>query len=466
MADERVLVVGTTPDYVELILTRYPGRAVFLTDRRFRAAAHEAPPPPADEWVDDLSRPPSQLLISLRRHLNHRGIDVAGIACFDCESLRLAADLAQTMRLPYPAPAAIALGRDKYASKRLWHARGLPCPKAELVRDDGEAFRFLRDCGAAGIVLKPLSGSGSEFVFLCRTATEIRTALSIMREGLARHHDVRMYAALDTAYGHLDPREVFVAEQFIAGDEYSCDFLIDRGEVEIIRIARKLLAPRAADGRAGAATIGAAGGPATTATNAGARVAATIPAGTTIAYRLPARLPRGISRVAFRRQIAAAARSLGFDRAIIMLDFIVHDGRAMMIEMSPRPGGDCLPPLILESCGFDMLGAALDFSAGRSLAIPPRSRWERRVGLRLLAVTAGTVAHLDASRLRADPRVHTVHLTRSIGHPVALPPENYDSRILGYAIFAPSAGRGWEKECRDLNGLLDLRITPAGAAAR
>ncbi len=54
MSIKRALVTGTTPDYVDIIRKRYPGRAVFLTDERLRQAAAEERPGPEEEITVDL----------------------------------------------------------------------------------------------------------------------------------------------------------------------------------------------------------------------------------------------------------------------------------------------------------------------------------------------------------------------------------------------------------------------------
>jgi hypothetical protein len=56
--------------------------------------------------------------------------------------------------------------------------------------------------------------------------------------------------------------------------------------------------------------------------------------------------------------------------------------------------------------------------------------------------------------------VRAVHLTREAGHRVVLPPENYDSRILGYAIFAPANWRRVAAESRELGQRLELEMRP------
>ena len=180
--------------------------------------------------------------------------------------------------------------------------------------------------------------------------------------------------------------------------------------------------------------------------------------GTTLAYVVPATLPPPLSADRFRCQLRNAAQALGLKRAVCMLDFIVCDGEAKMIEMTPRPGGDCLPPLLLRSAGFDMLGFAMDFAGGHVPCIPEPSEWKLLVGLRLFANAAGIIASMDAKALKEDRRVTEYHLQCGPGHEVVLPPEDYDSRVLGHVIFEPSSSDDMAAECAQIAELLEVEM--------
>jgi biotin carboxylase len=425
MADRRLVVVGTTPDYIDLLCRRFPGRSVFLTDPRHRTGAVEPAPDSATELLCDLGRS-DEALAALRVHLNKYHITPSGIACFDCESMSLTATIANALSLPYPSGDAIAAARSKFLSKQLWHQAGLPCPGVGLVSSQNDATLFQKKVSRP-IVMKPLTGSGSELVFKCSNASEIATAFTLISTRLAEHHDLRMYATPNNGHGGVDPRRVFAVEEYIEGPEYSCDFIIDADEVEIIRITRKIPAPDS-------------------------------PLGTILGYELPAGLPKGCDLDTFRTQIGRAAQALGISRAIVMLDFIVRDGRAVMIEMTPRPGGDCLPPLILQSSGFDILGAALDFGEGKKISIPDKTQWNKMIGVRLFAQKEGTVASFDTHRLDADPRVRDVYLKRRVGHQVILPPKDYDSRLIGHVIFEPTHLDNLDAEALEIAGLFRLEM--------
>jgi biotin carboxylase len=365
----------------------------------------------------DLTQPEA-VLAALRAHLGRWQIKLTGVACFDCESMPLAAQLARAFALPYPSADAVAACRSKFLCKRCWQQAGLPTPRTELVRDVSEALHFMGRVGGP-VVLKPMTGSGSELVFRCDTADACASAFRTMQSRLAEHPDVRMYAAPSALPTTADPHRVFVIEEFIQGAEYSCDFLLDGDRAEIIRVAQKIAARDSAFG-------------------------------TTLAYVVPGDLPPQMEREALREQVRRAAQAVGLRRAIGMLDFIVRGEQAVMIEMAPRPGGDCLPPLLLRSSGFDILGATLDLAESRPVVIPPLSRWGRVVGLRLFATQTGIVRAIHLEAVQADPRVLECHLKHGPGHAVVLPPLDWDSRVLGHVLFEPSSPERIEAECLEL----------------
>ncbi len=435
MSDKRVLVAGTTSDYIDIINRRFPQRAIFITDGRERAKAVEPPPGSDAELLCDLAQP-EQVAAAVRKHLDQWRMEPDGIACFDCESMPLAAFIARSFGLPYPSAEAVAACRSKYASKRVWLKAGLPCPDVELVHNTSDAVSFFRRT-AGPVVLKPLTGSGSELVFLCSGEDECKSAFDTLRSRLAGHSDRRLYAPYLCDGKKVDPRKVFVIEEFIRGDEYSCDFVLEADRVQILRVAGKIPDKEQTFG-------------------------------TTLAYILPAELPSGLDEKSFCDQLRKAADAIGLDRAICMLDFVVRDSRAFMIELTPRPGGDCLPPLLLKSCGMDILGCALDFAEGRTLNLSKKpSQWRPLVGVRLFAAHNGEIERIDSSALRKDRRVVEYHLKRSPGHRVVLPPGDYESRLLGHVIFEPSGSDSVENECDEIASKLKVEMkTQACATAR
>jgi len=414
----RVVVVGTTSDYIELIRRRYPHRALFLTNPAERMKAQEETPGPSEEILCDFTDH-AEVIRVLRDHLRRFRLTVDGVACFDCEYLGSAADLASRLGLPFPSPSAVAQSRNKFLSKEAWKKAKVVCPEAAVVRNRKELYQFFDRVGKP-VILKPLTGSGGELVFRCADYSDCLQAYDTMIHRLGDARENRLYLQDPTAPGDLNPTQDVAVEEFIPGPEYSCDFFLENGRLEVIRTAKKI-------------------------PTEGAQVGTT-----TAAYIVPAELPADIPSPVFLDQLYRAATALGLDRALCMVDFIVWQGRAYLLELTPRPGGDCLPWLIEQSCGLDMIGLALDMAQGRNISSLPVQSWKTLVGLRLFAQHGGTVKEIDEGDLRQDPRVQEVFIKRRPGHRVVLPPNDYDSRLFGHVIFRPTTSASLEADCVEL----------------
>jgi len=426
MAEKRVLVVGTTADYIEIIGRRFPGRALFLTDRRERSSSTPySPPKPEFEIPVDFADEEA-VFKNLEIHLKKLTIRLSGIACFDCESMLLTAAVAERYSLPYPSIRAVAACRNKYLSRTLWQRDSIPTPAFSLVRREAEAAAFFRKLGRPAVI-KPVCGSGSELVFLCRDEDSCRRAVAVIKNRLGSRRNCRMYDRFRRDEEILDPRENFLIEALLEGVEYSCDFVLDGERIEIIRFSRKI--PAKADFF-----------------------------GTVLAYYLPAEFPESAEPDMLPDILRRSARALGLKRAICMTDFIVSGNQIFLLEMTPRPGGDCLPALELASAGFDILGFTLDFAEANSGTVPKRNAWRPRAGIHLLAPAPGTVKRISAAAISSDPRVEQCVLTAGPGHRVRFPPADYDSRRLGYAVFVPSALEFLEEESRELASRLEIEL--------
>ncbi len=415
----RVLVVGTTADYIAWIQSTCPRQALFFTDPDVRRTAGEPCPAAEEELCGDLSDD-RQASRRIEEHLNRYGLVLEGIACFDCESMELAAVLAGHFALPYPSVQAVRNCRDKLQAKRLWRAHQLNTPPAAAIGSADEAADFFRSVGAP-VVLKPTSGSGSELVFKCMDAQSCADSYRLIRRGLQQRRTHRLYRSHTPA---ADP--LIMAEGFSDGEEYSCDFIVEEGRAHLIRLAHKIKAQAE-------------------------------PFGTILGYLVPAQLPDTISNERFDQILYQSAAALGIQRAVCMLDFIVSRGEIVMLELAPRPGGDCLPFLMRRGYRLDMLKLQIDFS--RHKAPPPPLVAEKPlVGLRLLARKGGTLKGVDVSHLKNDPRVIGIQLIRQPGHRIKLPPADYDSWLLGHVVFAPDDKTDLAAQCSALLGCIPVQV--------
>ncbi len=418
-SNRKVLVVGTTTDYVEWIRRGCPGQALFLTDSLLRYQAAEPVPQPEEEVICNLDDLPA-VQEHLGRHLDIWGIVPDGVVCFDCESLELAALLAEEYRLPFPSLQSVSHCRDKQKSKALWRGAKVGCPDSRLVDSEEAAWSLARTKGGA-CVLKPLSGSGSELVYLCRSEKECGQAVAVIRRELRQRRD----SSAPLYRGN----SLFLAEEWIDGDEYSCDFQIADGQVRVIRLTAKVTRSRA-------------------------------PFGTVLAYVLlsPDDLPHSCRAGRLERTLLAGASALGLERAICMVDFLVNDEGIFLLEMTPRPGGDCIPHLLKSGCGYDILAQSLRFARRQPVSPLPENKNGYPVGMRLHGNREGVIKNFDISALAREDGVFEVSLKRKPGERIILPPADYDSWHLGHVLFRTGSRRRVEEDCRRLRSLIGLEI--------
>ncbi|MBF0469025.1 MAG: ATP-grasp domain-containing protein [Desulfamplus sp.] len=450
MQHQRTLVVATTSDYIDILRHKYPQKSlVFITSPAIRARAVEQSPPADEELLCELDSPKA-VIGSLRNHILTYGMTLKGVACFDCESMELCAHIASAFNLSYPSVGTVRACRDKSVTRKIWHANGVQTPEYARIRSEQEAAEFFEDAGSP-CVLKPVDSSGSERVFRCTTSLECKEAYDII------------------CAPQQSPDAII--ETCVDGIEYSCDFIINGTDIIPIRFTRKIHSP--------------------------------IPVfGTIMAYEV-VKFPHGnFSESDLLRLLSKAAQALGITRGICMVDFIVKsngvdnsvsygechygdsesnnreiissticycDGSTQqdsiyLLEMTPRPGGDCLPWLIQKSMNIDILKLNLDvagqgnmgkgYAGEDSFFLNPYPVFKPLVGLRIHADREGILNLIDMQTVSSDPRVMEVFIKHKAGHKIVLPPRDYDSWNLGHIIFTPFENIPCKDQCINLLSML------------
>ena len=423
-----VLIVGTTPDYVAKLYERYSKSLIFLADHRFQKDPLLESLPPSSLIFASLEKP-EDACSKTHEFLRTRPTPPDGIGCFDCESLLLASRLGSELGLRFPAWEAIARCRSKFESKKTWTARGVASPAASIASSLSETIDFFESHGK-NTVLKPLAGSGSELLFHCKVDSDVKKAVTILEEELPKRKGNPLFRPFPNPAGNalIDPCSCWVAEEFVSGPEFSCDFVLQEDEVFFIRETGKV---KAADK----------------------------PFGSVLAYTFPPRYPVGFKKSILREVLKRAATSLGFDWGFFMVDYILRDGIPILIEMTPRPGGDSIPELVRAATGLDTLSLYLDFVQGdfkepEALSLPP----EAFGSLNFFAPREGKVKVLDGGKVTACPHVRKLFFKKQKGDRVVLPPKDYDDRFLGYCIIEVKPGVDLIEEAQKLQRLLDVRI--------
>lgn len=429
------LVVGTTPDYVVKLQGRFPDNTSFILDSRFFGSPELTSQDETKLLFASLEEP-SGVWRSLKNRLTEGTFPPpAGIACFDCDSLILACRLARELDLPFPEMTGILRARNKFEAREKWMKTGVPSPRARLLSDLKEALSAFRRFQSE-VVLKPLSGSGSELVFRCNSEREVAESVKILTRELPKRIADPLFRPLPSLSGTVpvDPRRKWVMEEFVPGPEFSCDFLLKEGRVTIIRETGKIMAEDQSFG-------------------------------SVLAYLCPAAYPEGFSPRRLSATLKKAVEVLGFTRGHFMADFILRDSQPVIIEISPRPGGDAIPDLMETATGLDILGLHLEFATGKNPAPgPPQQVAGAFASINFFASKSGIVSRLDLTRLSAHPRVRAVFLRKKVGDEILLPPDSYDHRHIGHCIVELESGEDPAALAACLDKSLDLFIDDTACA--
>ena len=423
-----VLIVGTTPDYVSKLYERYSKSLLFLTDSRFQENPLFKRLPPSSLIFAPLEKPEAACR---RTHefLKTKLTRPDGIACFDCDSLLLASRLGSELGLRFPTWEAIARCRSKFETKKTWTDHGVASPIASIASSLQETIAFFKSHGE-NVVLKPVAGSGSELLFHCKDEPEVRKAVSVIEEELPKRRGNPLFRPFPHPAGDslIDPCACWVAEEFISGPEFSCDYVLQDEEIFFVRETGKI--------------------------KAGDK-----PFGSVLAYTFPPRYPSGFQKRILKEVLKKATSSLGFDWGYFMVDYILHQGKPILIELTPRPGGDSIPELVSATTGVDTLAFYLDFVQGRfqklkALPLPPESF----ASLNFFAPREGRIEVLDGGKVGACPHVKKLFFKKKAGDRVILPPKDYDNRLLGYCIIEATPGLDLVVESQRLEQMLEVRI--------
>ncbi len=275
-----------------------------------------------------------------------------------------AARIAEVLGLPGPSPEAAVLLTRKLAFRAFLQDAGLACPRviriADGLRLDGGLF------GSAKWLLKPNCSSGSKGIFI----------VSDEAEYYSRVVDSRSFS--------LDG-EAFL-EEFLEGSQHTCEGVLEGG-----RVVLSLLTDRDTASPPYTATIG---------------------------HRVPSRLPGHVQAEALSTIESVMAR-LGVSDGPFDCDFVATPDRVVLIEITPRLGGNSLSRLFKAALGFDLTAYAVTTACGDLYPVPPSTPPEA-AAIRILGVEQGgrlTWNEKEAELLSEQPWVASLIVRCAQRHP-------------------------------------------------
>jgi len=234
--------------------------------------------------------------------------------------------IAQHFGLDYYDNKTLIIASNKFLMKQQFEKNKVPTGAFALISDSND--KQVNKIGFPN-VLKILTGNGSEFLFFNRDTEELKRNLEYMHKNISKLKDDEEYSGWfrkisfkDTKKIIFDPTREFLLEEYLNGDEYSCDFLLYNGQIKILRVVKKFKAKYF-----------------------GYFEAFYLMNNDSISYY-------GIDIEKLKRVCRKIAKSLLIDASkgsnICMVDFMMVNGEIKVIETNIRPGISSFLPLMKE----------------------------------------------------------------------------------------------------------------------
>jgi biotin carboxylase len=233
---------------------------------------------------------------------------MAGVLPFSEPHVRAAALLAEELGLPGPGVRAAWTSRNKYLQRALFSRHGLAQPAYHLARDVTGACRWA--AGRYPVVLKPLSESGSVGV---RVAGDPRELAAWCAE--------------------RDPGTAFLVEQYLPGQEYSVEAIVDRTVVAFSSITRKTTTPP--------------------------------PFFVELEHRVPAGCDASATDMV-SDVLSEVVRAMGIGSGIVHLEFRLEPTGPHIMEVAVRTPCDHIMDVVQCATGIDLYDAAIAVACGES----------------------------------------------------------------------------------------------------
>lgn len=293
-----------------------------------------------------------------------QALDSIGVTSSSEYFIATAAAVARQLRLPAADPEAIARCRDKAVQRASLAAAGVPVPGFRAVETVEDAVAAADELGVP-VVLKPVSGSGSIGVRLCKDADEV-----------AAHARALLGQAVNER-GIPVPGRLLV-EELAIGPEYSAEAF---GGV-VVGVVQKHVGPT--------------------------------PFFVEVGHDFPAPLTED-DVAAVHAVTEAAVEALGVTFGPTHVELRLTAAGPVVIEVNPRLAGGNIPELVRHACGVDLVTETIRLVTGRRPHLDPTRNRHSAIRF-LLAPRAGTLEAVNGvDEAAAVEHVVDVRVTRSPG---------------------------------------------------
>ena len=254
---------------------------------------------------------------------------------------------------------------NKHLMREAFEAYGAPSPKSILTKDEEDAWNTFCNEFDTNAILKPSRNSGSR-------------GIAKVEKGISKEAFVSLYKrALNESRDH----QVLI-EQFIEGPEFSVEVIVWKGEPHVLAVTDKKTTEA--------------------------------PYFVELGHNQPSVYPVEIQEK-LKDGAIAGCKALGLTNCAAHCELKVQNGKAYLMEIGARMGGDFISTELTRlSTGIDMVAATIDVVLGIEPDLTPKTRGQG-VCIRYFTPKPGRLIAVEGDDNLKDAHVYNAEIYLKVG---------------------------------------------------
>jgi biotin carboxylase len=245
---------------------------------------------------------------------------------------------------------------NKHLMRKAFEKYGAPSPQSFCTVEVDEAWHFFTEVFDTNAILKPSRNSGSR-------------GIAKIERGITKEKFIELY---ECAYQESRDKQVLI-EQYIDGPEFSVEIIVWNGNVNVLTVTDKK-------------TTGA-------------------PHFVELGHNQPSCRTKEEIEI-LKAAAVAGVKALGVNNCACHAEAKLQDGKAYLMEIGARMGGDFISTVLTKlSTGVDMIAAAVNCALGIEPMLEPLEE-KRAVCIRYFCPKPGKLIDIHNTEVLYDSRVH------------------------------------------------------------
>ncbi len=254
---------------------------------------------------------------------------------------------------------------NKHLMREAFEKGNAPSPKSFLTENVEDAWMHLQNDFSIDGILKPSRNSGSRGI--------AKFSRDMDKADFVKAYDIALNESRDQSV---------LIEQFIEGPEFSIEIIVWNGNVNVLTVTDKK-------------TTGA-------------------PHFVELGHNQPSCFSAADVET-LKTAAVAGVKALGVNNCACHAEAKMMDGKAYLMEIGARLGGDFISTELTHlSTGVDMVAAAINVALGVEPDLNPKEE-PKGVCIRYFCPTPGKLVNISNTEILADPRVYLWEIYHKVG---------------------------------------------------